>query len=210
MYDELTMRILSGVLLVTTGLAAGWQAFKASRKRGESHGPASGQAWVDPTRLLTHARDLLLILSLALVLLVVISPSLVLGSVLELSFPLDSAVQTLGIILIASGSFLVAWAFRTLGEFATERIGLVKNHRLVQTGPYRIVRHPMYGSTILIGLGLFLLYLNIIFLILSIPVFAINSHRAQVEEKLLSSPEGFGTRYMEYRRRTRRFIPYVL
>ncbi len=91
-----------------------------------------------------------------------------------------------------------------------ERIVLVKNHRLVQTGPYRLVRHPMYGSTILIGLGLFLLYLNIVFLILYLPVFVINSYRAEVEEKLLSSPEGFGTRYVEYRERTRRFIPYLL
>ena len=91
-----------------------------------------------------------------------------------------------------------------------ERIVLVKNHRLVQTGPYRLVRHPMYGSTILIGLGLFLLYLNIVFLILYLPVFVINSYRAEVEEKLLSSPAGFGSHYVDYRRRTRRFIPYLL
>ena len=210
MYDELTMRVLSAMLLVSIGLAAGWQGYKASRKREEPHEPASEQVWVDPTRLLTRARDLLLILSLALVLSVVVTPSFLLNNVSELNFPLDSAVQTLGIILIAYGSFLAAWAFRTLGKFATERIGLVKNHRLVQTGPYRHVRHPMYGSIILIGLGLFLLYLNIIFLILSIPIFAINSYRARIEEKLLSSPEGFGTSYAEYRRRTCRFIPFIL
>jgi protein-S-isoprenylcysteine O-methyltransferase Ste14 len=210
LYDELTMRVLSALLLVSTGLAAGWQGFKASRKRGESHEPASGQAWVDPTRFLTRVRDLLLILSLALVFSVIISPGLVLDSVWELSFPLDSAVQTLGVILIASGSILVAWAFRTLGEFAMEGIVLVKNHRLVQTGPYGLVRHPMYGSTILIGLGLFLLYLNIVFLILYLPVFVIDSYRADVEERLLSSPVGFGSGYADYRKRTRRFIPYLL
>ena len=204
------MRILSALLLVSTGLIAGWQGFTASRKRGESHEPASGQAWVDPTRVLTCVRDLLLILSLVLVLSVVISPGLVLDSASELGFPLDSAVQTLGVVLIASGSILAAWAFGTLGEFAMERIVLVKNHRLVQTGPYRLVRHPLYGSTVLIGLGLFLLYLNIVLLVLYLPVFVINSYRAEVEEKLLSSPEGFGTRYVEYRERTRRFIPYLL
>ncbi len=203
------MRTLSPFLLVSIGIAAGWQGFKASRQ-AESHELVSAQVWVDPTRVLTRLRDLLLILSLALVLSVVISPGLVLNNALELSFPLDSAVQTLGIVLIASGSFLAAWAFRTLGEFAMERIGLVKNHRLVQTGPYRLVRHAMYGSTILIGLGLFLLYLNIVFLILYLPVFVINSYRAEVEEKLLSSPAGFGSHYVDYRRRTRRFIPYLL
>lgn len=168
-----------------------------------------GHVWVDPTRLLTRARDLFLVLSLAMVFSVVLSPDLVLDSLFELSFPLDNIAQTLGILMIASGSILGAWAFRTLGEFATERISLVKNHRLVQTGPYRIVRHPMYGSTLLIGLGIFLLYLNVIFLVLSILVFAINMYRAQTEEQLLSSSEAFGTGYLEYCKRTRRFIPHI-
>ncbi|HZY94705.1 MAG TPA: isoprenylcysteine carboxylmethyltransferase family protein [Candidatus Bathyarchaeia archaeon] len=202
-FDELTMR----VLLVVTGLAAGYQAFTLSKRRPE---PAdSGQWGRDPTRNLTRVRDLFLILTLGLVFSVAVSPSIVLINVLELSFPLDSLVQTIGICLIVTGSILGAWALRTLGEFASERIMIMKNHRLVQTGPYRFVRHPMYGSTLLIGLGLFLLYLNIIFLILLLPIFAIDIYRAKVEEKMLASPDVFGTRYQEYRSRTRRFIPYI-
>ncbi len=196
-------------LLAGTGLAGGWQSFNVSRKRAERRESDPGQLWTDPTRLLTHARDLLLILSLALVLSAAITPSLALNNTLELSFPLDSVIQTLGISLIASGSILGAWAVKTLGEFATERIGIMKDHRLVRSGPYRIVRHPMYGSTLMIGLGLFLLYLNIIFLILSVLVFGINNYRAQVEERLLAAPEAFGTQYREYCTRTRRFIPYI-
>jgi protein-S-isoprenylcysteine O-methyltransferase Ste14 len=208
LYDELTLRILSVILLVTTALAAGWQTLLVSRKRGETPRSDPG-VWVDPTRLMTHVRDILLLLTLGLVLSVVINPRIILDSIAELSFPFDSVVQTLGVILVASGSFLATWAFSTLGEFATERIGLTENHRLVETGPYRIVRHPMYGSNLLIGLGLFLLYLNIAFLVSAIAVFEINAWRASVEERLLSSPEGFGTRYAEYCKRTRRFIPFV-
>jgi protein-S-isoprenylcysteine O-methyltransferase Ste14 len=204
------MRVLSVVLVATTGLAAGYQALSRSRKRVEPAESHSGQLWRDPTGNLTHVRDLLLILSLGLVFSVAASPSVVLDSVLELNFPLDSLVQTIGICLIASGSVLGAWAFKTLGEFATETISVTKNHRLVQTGPYRIVRHPMYGSTLLIGLGLFLLYLNFIFLILLLPIFAINIYRAQVEERILASPDAFGAQYEEYRRKTRRFIPCIL
>jgi protein-S-isoprenylcysteine O-methyltransferase Ste14 len=61
----------------------------------------------------------------------------------------------------------------------------------------------------LIELGLFLLYLNMIFLILLLPIFAINIHRARFEEKLLASPDAFGAQYEEYRSRTRRFVPYI-
>lgn len=201
------MRILSVALIVVTGLAAGYQLFTLFKKRPEPID--SGQGWKDPTRNLTRVRDLFLVLSLGLVFSVVVSPSIVLNNVLELRFPLDSLVQTVGICLIVSGSILGTWALRTLGEFASERIMIMKNHRLVQTGPYRLVRHPMYGSTLLIGLGLFLLYLNIIFLVLLLPIFAIDIFRARVEEKLLASPDVFGTRYQEYRSRTRRFIPYI-
>jgi len=87
---------------------------KAARKRVESHEPASGQAWADPTRALTRVRDLFLILSLVLVFTVVISPSVVLDSASEVGFPWDSEVQTLGVVLIASGSILAAWAFSAL------------------------------------------------------------------------------------------------
>jgi protein-S-isoprenylcysteine O-methyltransferase Ste14 len=208
LFDQLTMRILSVALVVVTGLAAGYQTLTLSKRRLE---PAdSGQVWNDPTRNLTRIRDLFLILSLGLVFTVAISPSIVLNSVLELNLPLDSLVQIIGICLIMSGSILGVWALRTLGEFASETIMIMKNHRLVQTGPYRLVRHPMYGSTLLIGLGLFLLYLNIIFFIILLPIFAVDVYRAQVEEKLLASPAVFGTRYLEYRDRTRRFIPYIL
>jgi protein-S-isoprenylcysteine O-methyltransferase Ste14 len=202
------MRILSAALIVVTGLAAGYQVFIFSKRRVKP-AESSGQVWKDPTRNLTQVRDLLLILSLGLVLSVAVSPSIVLSNILELNFPLDSGVQTVGIWLIASGSILGVWALRTLGEFASEAIRIVKNHRLVQAGPYRMVRHPMYGSTLLIGLGLFLLYLNIIFLILLLPIFAIDIYRAQIEEKLLASPDVFGTQYQEYRNRTRRFIPHI-
>ncbi len=108
------MRILSALLLISTGLVAGWQGLKAARKRVESHEPASGQAWADPTRALTRVRDLFLILSLVLVFTVVISPSVVLDSASEVGFPWDSEVQTLGVVLIASGSILAAWAFSAL------------------------------------------------------------------------------------------------
>jgi protein-S-isoprenylcysteine O-methyltransferase Ste14 len=208
LYDELTTRAVSALLLVATGLGAGWQVLKVSRKPAEPSRP-SQVTWVDPTRPVTLVRDFLLLLSLGLVFAVIVSPRMILDNALELRFSFDSVIQSLGIILVASGSVLAAWALRTLGEFATERISLSENHRLVETGPYRLVRHPMYGSTLLLGLGLFLLYLNITFLVIGIAVFLINDYRANVEERLLSSPEGFGERYVEYRKRTRRFIPYI-
>jgi len=58
-----------------------------------------------------------------------------------------------GAVLIVSGGLIRWWCFRTLGRFFTFELSVRKEHRLVKTGPYAIVRHPSYtgGFVQLIG-----------------------------------------------------------
>jgi protein-S-isoprenylcysteine O-methyltransferase Ste14 len=80
---------------------------------------------------------------------------------------------------------------------------------LVTTGPYRLVRHPIYLGLALLALGQALAFGSwpalVIVLCGIVPTFA---WRARAEEKLLSRT--FGEHYAVYRRRTKIIVPYVL
>jgi protein-S-isoprenylcysteine O-methyltransferase Ste14 len=80
---------------------------------------------------------------------------------------------------------------------------------LVITGPYRLVRHPIYLGFALLATGQALAFGSwpalMIVLFGIVPTFA---WRARAEEKLLRRT--FGERYAAYRRRTKMIIPYLL
>ncbi|KAG2112102.1 Isoprenylcysteine carboxyl methyltransferase family-domain-containing protein [Suillus clintonianus] len=64
----------------------------------------------------------------------------------------------MGTALIVAGGFLRWWCFRTLGRFFTFKLSVRKEHKLVTSGPYAVVRHPSYAGTILRSIGMLMLY----------------------------------------------------
>jgi protein-S-isoprenylcysteine O-methyltransferase Ste14 len=90
-----------------------------------------------------------------------------------------------------------AWSFVPKADQGTE---------LVTTGPYRLVRHPIYFGLFALGEALAFGSWPAVTIVLSgiAPTFA---WRARAEEKLLSRT--FGDRYAAYRQRTRMIIPYL-
>jgi protein-S-isoprenylcysteine O-methyltransferase Ste14 len=58
-----------------------------------------------------------------------------------------------GIVLIAAGVALRAWAVVSLGRFFQYQIEIQTGHRVVSGGPYRYVRHPSYTGMALVMLG---------------------------------------------------------
>jgi protein-S-isoprenylcysteine O-methyltransferase Ste14 len=72
---------------------------------------------------------------------------------------LPASLQVVGLILMISGMLGVGWAMGQNPHFeSTVRIQTDQNHRVIDTGPYRIVRHPGYvaGIVLFIGMGLVL------------------------------------------------------
>jgi protein-S-isoprenylcysteine O-methyltransferase Ste14 len=63
-----------------------------------------------------------------------------------------------GSILIASGAALRLACYSALGKYFTFEMGIARDHRLVTTGPYSIVRHPSYTGAVLAYLGLLCYY----------------------------------------------------
>ena len=64
------------------------------------------------------------------------------------SFIWDSAA-TIGMLFPICGLFLQGWSVQVLGRFFAWHIVLQPNHRIVNTGPYRLIRHPGYCGALI-------------------------------------------------------------
>lgn len=116
------------------------------------------------------------------------------------------AVQAAGESMIVAGAALRVWAILTLDRFFTFVVGIADDHRVVQQGPYRLIRHPGYAGAILAmaGAGVALRNWLAAAILLAVPalVFAV---RIRVEEATLVA--ALGEEYQEYSRRTGALIP---
>ena len=118
------------------------------------------------------------------------------------------AVDFVAGLLIAGLSFVVrAAAVRALGRMWSVHIEIRSEHQLVQSGPFRWVRHPIYFAAILelVGAMFFLnsFYTWIVFWVLFVPsLYA----RIRLEERAMIAQ--FGDAYLEYRETTPAVLPW--
>ena len=113
-----------------------------------------------------------------------------------------------GITLMLVG-ICVRWiAIYTLGKYFTRKVTILDDHRIVQSGLYRYLRHPSYAGFLLGNLGLGLAFSNwLSLIIIFVPTLAAALYRMHVEEKALA--QAFGSEYFDYCRATNRLIPKV-
>ena len=94
-----------------------------------------------------------------------------------------------------------------LGQLFSGFVTLQPEHRLIMTGCYRWVRHPIYSGSLLAFAGFLLVFRSKIALI-AVPAYLIGTlMRIADEERLFA--ETFGAEYEQYRARTWRLIPFV-
>jgi protein-S-isoprenylcysteine O-methyltransferase Ste14 len=113
-----------------------------------------------------------------------------------------------GFTILVAGILLRAWAILTLGRFFTPYVQVQPGQHVVESGPYRYVRHPSYTGMLLalIGLGIALDdWLSLLALAL-IPLAGILVRIRHEESVLL---EALGEDYREYASRTSRLVPGV-
>lgn len=109
-------------------------------------------------------------------------------------------------IIAAASLCLAVWALWVLGHRWSVAAQVVEGHALITTGPYGIVRHPIYaamfGMLISAGLGV----PNLLALLVGAGVFTVGTHvRIHFEERLLRSH--FGLEFERYASRVPAFIP---
>lgn len=122
--------------------------------------------------------------------------------------PRTTFLEWSGLALVLLGCALFIWARRTLRAAYSGHLAVTSRQSLVQSGPYRIIRHPAYLSYVLMSLGICLGYSSL-FGLLSIPVLLIPGlvYRIHTEDKLLESQ--FQDQFRAYAARTARLIPGV-
>ncbi|MBU2567239.1 MAG: isoprenylcysteine carboxylmethyltransferase family protein [Elusimicrobia bacterium] len=119
---------------------------------------------------------------------------------------INGIIFTAAIFLMCVRFVLKYWSARTLGEYYSPRVEIRNQHKLVQSGPYRWVRHPIYLARIIDSLSLPLLagacitaFFSVLLHILILQV------RINIEERALV--EEFGDEYVRYRQSTPAYIP---
>ena len=116
--------------------------------------------------------------------------------------------QIAGLVLLSVGMAIRFAAINELGNFFSSLVTIRANHRIVDTGPYRFVRHPAYAGALLAHLGLGLSFGSWISLGFStVPFFIAALYRMRVEEAALG--RALGREYADYVARTRRLIPKI-
>jgi protein-S-isoprenylcysteine O-methyltransferase Ste14 len=114
-----------------------------------------------------------------------------------------------GCVLALAGAALVLRSRAALGPAWSFVPKADQDIGLVATGPYRLVRHPIYLGFALLALGEALAFGSwpalLVLLAGIVPTFC---WRAHAEEKLLN--RAFGARYVIYRQRTSMIVPYLL
>ncbi|HET8913527.1 MAG TPA: isoprenylcysteine carboxylmethyltransferase family protein [Ktedonobacteraceae bacterium] len=116
----------------------------------------------------------------------------------------------LGILLMWIGIALRLYAITVLGVFFTTRVAITPEQTVVESGPYRLIRHPSYTGLLITLLGFGLSFTNnwlSLLVIMGCAVIGL-SYRIQVEEYALKAQ--LGQRYQEYMQHTKRLIPFVL
>ncbi len=114
-----------------------------------------------------------------------------------------------GAALFAAGMAFRWWAIVHLGRFFSVDVAIAHDHKVVDTGPYRWVRHPSYTGLLLQCTGLAVVLGTVLsLLIIVVPTFFVLFYRILVEERVLLANLGEG--YAAYSRRTKRLLPGLL
>jgi len=190
-------RWLALVVFAATLSVSAWQRSRAHRekaavpRRSESAGLIVGR----------------LVVALPLfgsVLAYVASPGLMAWASIEL----PTALRWVGAGLGATTVPAVYWVLSTLGSNVSETVLTKERHELVTSGPYRWVRHPLYGTGIALFLSVGLMAANA-FLLLWTVVALLAIRFVVVPREEAALVHAFGQEYRDYQSRTGSLFPRI-
>ncbi len=113
-----------------------------------------------------------------------------------------------GAILCIAGLGFCIWARLTLGRNWSGTVTLKEGHELIERGPYRVVRHPIYTGLLAMSLATAIVAGHVAGIAGLVLVFVSFSIKLGDEEKVMLKQ--FPEQYAAYQGRVRRLIPFVL
>ncbi len=119
--------------------------------------------------------------------------------------PLGEYIQWAGIVVSIIPIFYLVWVHRHLDNQWSIALEIHEEHKLITTGPYRRVRHPMYLGVFVYTIGLCLISLDILVILFFVFTIWINYRRIPSEEQMMI--DQFGDEYLEYMKKSGRLIP---
>jgi protein-S-isoprenylcysteine O-methyltransferase Ste14 len=118
--------------------------------------------------------------------------------------PWGLILQLIGVLTVLSALALHIWSRSHLQHFYAERVEVQPEHKVIDTGPYRLMRHPVITSFFGIATGLFMINPALTTLAALLYTIWDFSRAAKQEEDLLAKTL---PGYAEYANRTPRFLP---
>ena len=113
----------------------------------------------------------------------------------------------LGAAITVGGLLFAIWAREHLGRNWSSSVTIKQNHELITTGPYAVVRHPIYTGILTGFLGLAIALSQVRGLVVVVLIFVGFWAKLSKEEQWMSSQ--FGETYAKYVDRTAALVPYV-
>jgi protein-S-isoprenylcysteine O-methyltransferase Ste14 len=123
--------------------------------------------------------------------------------------PLIPAIAVIGVITLCGGLLLFYRSHADLGRNWSISLEIRNEHRLVTTGIYRLIRHPMYSSFFLLAIAQLMLLPNWFAGVTGlIGVGMLYTFRIRQEERMMI--ERFGAEYRDYMAHSARLIPWLV
>ena len=110
--------------------------------------------------------------------------------------------------VLLAGIMLRWWAIHCLGKFFTVNVAVHTGHKVINTGPYMLLRHPSYTGLLMEVLAVALAYQNVLSLvIIMVPTTYVLLRRIRHEERVLK--RALGDDYRAYLKQTYTLVPFV-
>jgi protein-S-isoprenylcysteine O-methyltransferase Ste14 len=122
--------------------------------------------------------------------------------------PHVEALAWIGVALCVAGLAFCIWARFTLGRNWSGVVTLKGGHELITSGPYALVRHPIYTGLLTMFVATVIVLGHVAGIIAMPFVFASLWIKLRYEEKLMLKQ--FPEQYAAYQKRVKRIIPFIL
>ena len=120
---------------------------------------------------------------------------------------IEVIVRYLGLLIAIPGFILMQEGEKHLARQFSIEVTLQKDHKLIQSGPYKVVRHPRYLGILIFFTGIALTFRSLLGIFTVLALAFVLIWRIFAEEQMMH--EEFGKEWEEYQAKTWRLVPYI-